>query len=92
MKYGKITDGKLEFAPSIVNLDGYTIINPEHEQLITLGYKPVITDNIPTPQEGYYMEISYEETENEILQQWEEIELPPVEQTAGEYLLEQLGF
>lgn len=41
MKYGKIIDGKLIFAGSVIMTDKGFISNPTTEQLIELGYKEI---------------------------------------------------
>ena len=41
MKYGKIIDGKLQIAGSVIMTDKGFISNPTTEQLIELGYKEI---------------------------------------------------
>ena len=41
MKYGKIIDGKLQIAGSVITTDKGFISNPTTEQLIELGYKEI---------------------------------------------------
>ena len=49
MKYGKIIDGKLVIAGSVItNKDGGTTTNPKVEQLIELGYKEIEYSEKPT--------------------------------------------
>lgn len=63
-QYGKITEGKLEYAPSILeNKDSY-IISPSHEYYIQFGYKPIIfKEVVPTKWDEYHVE-TYIETED----------------------------
>jgi len=91
MIYAKLDNGQLTLAPTTVIIDGLKVINPKGEQLIELGYKPVVFTEPPTPQEGYGVSCTWEENELEIYQVWEEVELPEPEQTDGDYLLEKLG-
>lgn len=64
-QYGKITEGKLEYAPSILkNKNNYIIISPSHEHYIQCGYKPIIfKETIPAKWDEYHVE-SYIETED----------------------------
>lgn len=41
MKYAKIENDKLVYAPNILNIDGKTIINPKDEHYRKMGYKPI---------------------------------------------------
>lgn len=42
MNYAKLIDGRLEWAPNPVKIDGYTVSNPGPDILVSLGYKEVI--------------------------------------------------
>lgn len=48
MKYGKIIDGKLQYAGNIINTDKGFISNPTNEQLIANGYKEIEYTEKPT--------------------------------------------
>ena len=42
MNYAKLIDGRLEWAPNPVKIDGYTVSNPGPDILVSLVYKVVI--------------------------------------------------
>ena len=52
-KYGKLTDGKLTYAPIELATDAGLVINPTAEQYATAGWLPII-DERPAEREGYY--------------------------------------
>ena len=65
-KYGKITEGKLEYAPSMLKNENYYIIGPSHEHYIQCGYKPIVfKETVPAKWDEYHVE-SYTETEDSI--------------------------
>lgn len=73
MKYGKIENEKLIYAPHRIILDEMQIFNPTPEQLIQCGYKEIRENTIPEEPapEGYHYEASYEDMIDYINQVWE---------------------
>lgn len=47
MNYAKLIDGRFEWAPNPVKIDGYTVSNPAPDILVSLGYKEVIYPEPP---------------------------------------------
>ena len=88
-KFGKIVDGKLQYAANPIRTDGEMIANPTDEMYAEYGYKPITYTDTPV-REGYYYTPFYTEREDDILQEWEEHE---EEATAEDYeaALERLG-
>lgn len=73
MKYGKLIDGAIIFAPRKVKYNGYTIYNPPASVLLELGYKPVEFTDPPAPVEGFHPESSWIETDDAIVQIWQQV-------------------
>lgn len=86
MYYGKFEDGSFIFAPAKLTVGGVTIYNPTDEILLAAGFKPMIYSDPPDAPDGYYYDNEWEERENEIVQMWHLVELPPHEMTAEEAL------
>ena len=76
MRYAKLIDGVIYYAPKKIQ-DGDTVTyNPTPEMLLPLGYLPVVTTNPPEIPEGYYADYHWEEQDGEIVQVWEIVEDP----------------
>lgn len=71
--YAKLINGQPEWAPNIIKTDGYTVSNPGPDILLPLGYKEVIYDERPEPEEPpkSYRPVYTEETDR-IRVSWEE--------------------
>lgn len=75
MKYAKLINSELVFAPRSVTI-GQTHYNPTPiSWLAENGYKPIHYTEAPT-EEGMYAVDHWEETEEEIVQIWELLPLP----------------
>lgn len=86
MRYCKLINGRLVYAPKKI-VDGDTVTyNPPAEMLEELGWKPLVVEPMPEPREGYHWEPVYTEEEDDIRQSWIEVEDPPYEPTADELL------
>lgn len=70
MRYAKLINGSISFAPSRLRLETYTVYNPTPEMLIAEGYKPVRHTEAPETQPGYIAVPGWEETASEIVQTW----------------------
>ena len=53
MKYGKLIDGAVEFAPNKIKNGNSITYNPTVETLTALGYMPVIVTDAPQTETGY---------------------------------------
>ena len=69
-KYGKLINGKIEYAPYPLKIDGYDVYGATAEQHLKAGYKHIIIENYPQ-DEKIYVPI-YTETETEIIISWKE--------------------
>jgi len=77
--FGKLIEGALTYAPSVLVIDGRTILNPNAESYAAVGYLPVV-DAAPSvpPREGYhYTPDGWEEREGAIRRVWREEANPP---------------
>lgn len=79
-----INETSVQYAPRYVVIDGTVYTNPDESRLSQAGYKPLIADEHPGEEEGYYITSSYEDTEEAVLQHWTKIpvEVPEEEPAA----------
>lgn len=77
MKYAKLIDNKLQYAPNPIIVDDRQIGNPPPETLMEQGYKPVIYTDPPVVEPGYIAVPGWEDDGDEIVQTWT-VELAPV--------------
>lgn len=69
----KIINGiPVKFKERYIKMNGKIYANPTAEQLKNAGYKPLVLSDMPEDREGYYSVDTYKETDNEIVQVWEE--------------------
>lgn len=77
MKYAKLEDGYIRYAPKQVQWKGHTVNNPSAEKLLELGYLPVqYTDMPQDAPEGQHYESGWEQAETAIVQTWHLAENP----------------
>ena len=78
---GKIIDGKLNYPPHRIVLDGMQIFNPAEEQLISAGYKTITETDMPEEPApvGQHYEAMYTDMGDTILQSWTLVEDQPSE-------------
>lgn len=70
MKYAKLINGIIEYAPKKIKHDDSITYNPPVDMILQEGYKPVIETPMPEPQEGYYYELSYRDEGEQIIYVW----------------------
>lgn len=80
MRYAKLINNQIQFAPRHYIEGGYQISNPTPEMLIATGYKPVTYADPPEVQPGYIAVPGWEEMAGEIVQVWT-VELAPVSES-----------
>jgi len=56
-KYGKLTNGQVEYAPDVLTVDGAVKVNPSEASYIAAGWKKVV-DAPPTPEDGKDVKVS----------------------------------
>lgn len=78
MKYAKLINGSISYAPNPIAHDGMIRYNPPPEIYLAEGYKPVRYTDPPTTEPGYIAVPDWVETAEEIVQTWTE-ELNPDE-------------
>lgn len=74
MKYAKLLDGKPVFAPNPILHDDVRVGNPPIFIYEEKGYKPLVYTPQPDVEGGEYYIVTWNETENEIIQGWEKVE------------------
>ena len=83
MKYAKLIDGEIVFAPNPIKVGGIYIGNPPGLVYEGAGYKPVVYSDKPSDApSGYYWTESWAEDENIIMQGWVLMEIPITEEEA----------
>lgn len=70
MRYAKIHEGELLFAPHKLPSGDTVVYNPPAALLRELGYKPVTYTDPPETEEGWIPVQGWTETEEEIVQTW----------------------
>lgn len=87
-EYGKLVDGFLSYPPKNLELpDGRIVSNPREDTMgdtgYTLnevmkhnGYKPLVRSDEPEPVEGFYFTSKWVDEGDQIVQQWEKVEIP----------------
>lgn len=78
MKYAKLMDDTVVFAPNPILHNGLWHGNPPGSVYEAEGYKPVVYTDQPTVDPGYVAIPGWEGTETEIVQIW------TIEQDSGE--------
>ena len=78
MKYGKLSDGVLIYAPNPMLHNGMRFYNPSGAICVAEGYLPIVYTEMPENSETYYIS-HWEEQDAQIVQVWVETE-PPVEE------------
>lgn len=81
MKYGKLIDGVLIYAPNPLSHNGMRIYNPSGDLYVAEGYAPIIETSAPESTEDsvVYYAPTWEMQANQIVKVWIETE-PPVEE------------
>ena len=71
MKFAKLEDGSLVYAPRPLEMDGVHVFTDDAETHLALGYKEVVLNPEPEVQEGYRTWFEWEETDAQIVQSWQ---------------------
>ena len=72
--FGRLIKGQIDYAPTVLKIDGSIIINPSKEIYLENGYKSIV-DKIPeTKDGGYWSPSGWDEDETTItrLYTWNE--------------------
>ncbi|MBR4657460.1 MAG: hypothetical protein IKO68_13090 [Oscillospiraceae bacterium] len=70
MRYAKLQNEAIVYAPNPITINGVHIGNPPQELYLQQGYKPVRYAELPAQHENGYYEAVWEQTEAFILQNW----------------------
>ena len=68
--YGKLTEGKITYAPNSVIYGDKRIINPSEEVLLSLGYYPITYTEPPVTKYGYCAIGGWDQIESGIVRTW----------------------
>ncbi len=83
MRYAKLTESILTYAPKFLIINGAKVWNASEAEYIAQGWFPVIRTEAPATEEGYYAEPYWGQEGNQIVQKWE---IKVAEPTAEELL------
>ena len=72
--YGKLVNGVLKLPTKKIKREGLLILNPTDETLALLGYKPIVHNEIKD-KEGFYKQPVYSETSENIVVDYEYVEI-----------------
>lgn len=70
MKYAKLINNSIVYAPNPIIVDDRQIGNPPGEVYVAQGYKPVTFTDPPETEPGYVAVAGWTETEEAIVQTW----------------------
>lgn len=84
MRYAKLINNQIYYAPNPIRVGDTYIGNPPGEVYLEQGFLPVIETTPTTPPEGYYMEPRWEEKDGQIVQEWEAVENPVSDEATAE--------
>lgn len=90
MKYAKLIDNRLQYAPKKIRRGDSITFNPPAEMLLEEGYLPVRETEQPEVEEGYYLSPVYTQEADEIVVTWEQIEDPGYYNATPEEIAEAL--
>lgn len=76
MRYAKLINNQIQYAPNPIKVGDRVIGNPPGEVYIQQGFLPVIETDPPEAPEGYYYSPGWEEQDGQIVQTWELVEIP----------------
>lgn len=85
MRFAKVVDGHLEFAPKVLDTASGNVITNSPEIYAEYGYKPITLTDPPEAVEGYDNVYHWEESESACMQVWEQVEIPTVSTEYEEY-------
>jgi hypothetical protein len=83
MRYAKLNDGAISYAPNPILRDGLWYGNPPGEIYEAEGYKPVVYTDIPgEAPAGYQWRETWTEEDGNIQQGWVLVEVPITDEEA----------
>ena len=82
MKYAKLIDGNLVYAPRKLPVGETVVYNPTPEMLTDAGYKPVVYTDPPVVEPGYEAVYGWVDDGDEIRQVWTVVTIPITEDEA----------
>ena len=90
MRYAKLIDGYPQYAPNPIHYDRIWRCNPPDSVYLEQGYKPVTESPFPDTdaQPGFRWQMRWEETDEAIIQTWEQLAIPPDEALSPEETLD----
>lgn len=91
MKFAKLEEGNLIYAPRPLIVDGLHIFTDDLATHLAMGYKEVALTDEPEVTEGYYSTFVWEETQNQIVQTWVQEPIPEPTISEVDLALQEMG-
>ena len=82
MRYATLSNNQIHYAPNPIKVGDRVIGNPPDSVYIEAGYLPVVTTDPPETDAQHYAEPHWVERDNQIVQEWELVEIPISEEAA----------
>ena len=82
MRYAKLINNYLSYAPNPIRVGDTYIGNPPDEVYIEAEYLPVVETPMPETDERHYAEPHWAEQNGQIVQKWEVKEIPITDEEA----------
>lgn len=86
MRYAKIADGNIVFAPSRINDGDCIVYNPTVDMLVEHGYMPVRFTEPPVTDDDHTAVSEWTQGDGEIVQRWVIVEIDEEDISAEEVL------
>lgn len=77
MKYGKLVNGTIQYAPKTVEANGHLHLRPTAEDYLAAGFKPVIDERPASLPNTYTVAVGWDESETAITRLWEDRPIEP---------------
>lgn len=76
MRYGKLDNGHLDYAPSVLIYNDKQYINPTDEILRAAGYMPIEVPDAPKVEDGYENKLNWNVIDGAIVAYWTQELIP----------------
>lgn len=94
MKFAKVVNGALKFAPRRIEKDGKLLLTTSIDEYAAIGYRPVQLTDAPSCPKGYELSYHWEDDGTACVQVWELTEIPQPDEDAEDMraALQTLGY
>ena len=68
--YGKITQGRISYAPNRLIINGRQVFNGSEGQYVAAGWLPIAVQPKPEVPQGSYITANFAEQDGQIIKSW----------------------